>query len=78
MRFIQDHTAIKYLTQGSCYLLITFFGRRKFSLNKILKEKKEKKGSSRRGEAETNPTRNHEGCVFDHGLSQWVKDPALR
>ena len=33
-------------------------------------------GSSRRGAAETNPTRNHEVVDSIHGLVQWVKDPA--
>ena len=29
------------------------------------------------GEAETNPTRNHEVVDSILGLTQWVKDPAL-
>ena len=33
--------------------------------------------SSRRGAAETNPTRNHEVSGLIPSLAQWVKDPAL-
>ena len=33
--------------------------------------------SSRRGAAETNPTRNHEVVGLIPDLAQWVKDPAL-
>ena len=33
--------------------------------------------SSRRGTAETNPTRNQEVAGWIPGLSQWVKDLAL-
>ena len=33
--------------------------------------------SSRRGAAETNPTRNHEVAGLIPGLDQWVKDPGL-
>ena len=34
-------------------------------------------GSSSRGTAETNLTRNHEVVGSIHSLTQWVKDPAL-
>ena len=34
-------------------------------------------GSSHRGAAETNPTRNHEVVGSIPGLVQWVKDPVL-
>ena len=34
-------------------------------------------GSSCRGTAETNPTRNHEVVGLIPGLTQWVKDPVL-
>ena len=33
--------------------------------------------SSRRGTAETNPTRNHEVAGLIPGLAQWVKNQAL-
>ena len=39
----------------------------KFSLRK----------SSRRGAAETNPTRNHEDVGLTPGLDKWVKDLAF-
>ena len=34
-------------------------------------------GRSRRGVAETNPTRNHEVVGLIPGLAQWVKDLVL-
>ena len=33
--------------------------------------------SSRRGTAETNPTRNHEIAGLIPGLTQWITDPEL-
>ena len=34
-------------------------------------------GSSRRGAAEMNPTRNHEVAGLIPGLAHWVKNPVL-
>ena len=36
-----------------------------------------KRGSSRHGSVETNPTRNHEVSGWIPGLNQGVKDPVL-
>ena len=41
------------------------------------KERRERKGISHHGSAETNPTKNLEVVVLIPGLAQWVKDPAL-
>ena len=41
------------------------------------KKKKDKKGSSYRGAAEMNLTRNHEVTGSIPGLAQWVKDPVF-
>ena len=42
-----------------------------------MQPKKQNFGSSHHGEAETNPTRNHEVVGSIPGLDQWVKDPVL-
>ena len=46
-------------------------------INKSMTVKIRIKGSSHRGAAETNLTRNHEVVGSIPGLAQWVKDPAL-
>ena len=43
----------------------------------IIIKKKKNIGSSHRGRAEMNPTRNHEVAGSIPGLAQWVKDLAL-
>ena len=45
--------------------------------NVYLKNREEKKGSSRCGAAEMNPTRNHEVVGLIPGLTQWLKDLML-
>ena len=60
---------------------LTIQGCHKFSIYKNAVSLKCNKMStmwrSRRGAAETNPTRNHKVAGLIPGLPQWVEDPAL-
>ena len=47
------------------------------SYMEFLDIKIDKSWSSRRGAAETNPTRNHEVAGSIPGLTQWIEDLAL-
>ena len=67
-----------------CQVLVLEQVRQKLGFNRahILLEqrvdKKASRGSSRRGAAETTPTRNHEVAGLIPGLIHLVKDPALQ